>query len=99
MTDHPRQPLVLDDHNVVRFKQNKIIRLLCDEGKINLNDIAIWVARDQVPVEDARQLMQLLGYSVSGYYDLNYTEDVPEEVYEVDSEEADTLWREANDVR
>jgi hypothetical protein len=65
---HPMQPLVLDKHNVIRFKQNKIINYLFDTGRLNLNDLATM----SFPAEDWMQLAQLLGYSVSGYGDLSY---------------------------
>jgi hypothetical protein len=62
------QPLIVDAHNVVRFKRNKIIDYLFCTGKLDLNALA---ALD-FPAEDRMQIAQLLGYSVSGYGDLSY---------------------------
>ncbi len=66
--EHPMQPVVFDKHRVARFKQNKIVRYLIDNGSIDLNHIAIKV----LPKEDQEQFAQLLGYSVCGFGDLSY---------------------------
>lgn len=71
MTDHPIQPVVLDDCNIARFKENKIVRFLLDAGPFDLNQIALMnFAR-----EDHEQLAQLIGYSVSGFGELSYASD------------------------
>lgn len=79
MPEHPKQPTYLDDHGVFRFRPNKIIDWLFEEGLLDLNRISAM----PFPEEDRRQLAQLLGYSVSGYYDLSYAENdpVPESSY------------------
>ena len=69
MTKHPTQPVIMDANGVHRFKRNTIISHLYSIGKIDLNAIAC----EQFPIEDRRQLAQLLGYSVSGYGELSYT--------------------------
>lgn len=71
----PRQPIGLDEDNVVRFKPNAIVRLLLEESKsrgFGLNEIAGAVLTEKVPIEDAVQFWQLLGYSVSGFGDLSF---------------------------
>lgn len=70
---HPMQPLVWDDNNVIRFRRNKIVRYLLDAGPFNLTDLA-----DIEPgKEDWCQLMQLIGYSVSGFGEIDCaSEDV-----------------------
>lgn len=78
MAQHPLQPLVRDEHGVVRFKQNAIIDWLFRTGQLDLNRIAIEV-QQQGWQEEAQQLVQLLGYSLSGYGDLSYVTD---EAYE-----------------
>lgn len=65
---HPIQPLVVDKHGVVRFKQNAIVRWLLDEGPFDLNQIAL----KDFSQEDQEQLAQLIGYSHSGAFDLDY---------------------------
>lgn len=64
----PMQPIEYDEHGVIRFKENTIVRKLLDEGGINLNDIACW----DVSQEDRVQFAQLIGYSVSGFGSLHY---------------------------
>lgn len=65
----PMQPIYIDNHGVARFKENAIVRALLDTGKLNLNDIALLPFSD----EDREQLAQLIGYSVSGFGELNYS--------------------------
>ena len=65
---HPMQPIVFDEHNVARFKENKICSFLIDVGSIDLNDIA----RQNFSDEDRTQFAQLIGHSVSGAGDLPY---------------------------
>ncbi|CAN7373954.1 hypothetical protein LJR231_002240 [Phyllobacterium sp. LjRoot231] len=64
---HPMQPIVWVG-DVIRFKENKIVRHLVDNGSIDLNAIAVM----DFPREDHEQLAQLIGYSVSGFGDLSY---------------------------
>jgi hypothetical protein len=65
---HPMQPLLQDKHGTVRFKENKIVQYLLDNGGINLNHLA----RGEFSQEDWEQFAQLIGYSVSGFGDLSY---------------------------
>jgi hypothetical protein len=64
---HPNQPIGWDNNGVARFKENAIVRLLLDTSPLGLNKIAVmnW------PDGDYTHLMQLIGYSVSGYGDLS----------------------------
>lgn len=64
---HPIQPIHTDEHGVIRFKANAIVRFLLDNGGYNLNQIACM----GFPQEDYEQLMQLIGYSLSGFGDLD----------------------------
>ena len=70
---HPMQPIGWDEKTgkVIRFKQNKIVRMLLDTHKLNLNDIAKMNAKGIFNNDDYTQLMQLIGYSVSGYGELS----------------------------
>jgi hypothetical protein len=71
MTRHPTQPSEEDEHGVLRFKANAIVRFLLDAGPYDMNTLAMMPFTD----EDRRQFAQLIGYSVSGYGDLSYAED------------------------
>ena len=68
---HPMQPLEVDEFNVLRFKQNAIVRHLQERGGIDLNAIA---AMD-FSQDDRVQFAQLIGYSLSGFHELNYVPD------------------------
>jgi hypothetical protein len=68
---HPLQPLVKDEYGVVRFKPNKIVRYLLDNGGIDLN----WLATIDFSREDREQFAQLIGYSLSGFSELSYVRD------------------------
>jgi hypothetical protein len=73
-THHPIQPLVLDPHEVLRFKENPLVRMLVDHGQrtgLGLNELA----RVDVTPEDRMQLAQLIGYSLNGYGTLGYVTD------------------------
>ncbi len=69
-----RQPFVKDRDGVVRFKENKAVRILLDAAQdrgFGLNDLA----RLDISDEDRRQLAQLIGYSLVGYHELSYVSD------------------------
>lgn len=68
---HPIQPLEADDKGTLRFKENKIVRYLLDNGGIDLNQLAIIDFSDN----DREQLSQLIGYSLSGFGDLSHVSD------------------------
>ena len=78
---HPVQPTITDEHGVLRFKANAIIRHLIDYGSISLNDIAVM----NFDNDDRQQLAQLIGYSVDGYADLSFHD--PSIVTEIDTHE------------
>lgn len=68
---HPIQPLVQDARGVIRFKENRIVRHLLENGGIGLNDLAVL----DFSQEDREQFAQLIGYSHSGSGDLGYVSD------------------------
>lgn len=39
--EHPMQPLLKDEHGVLRFKANKIVRFLLDAGPFDMNALAV----------------------------------------------------------
>ena len=66
----PMQPVVVAADGAIRFKQNQIVSdmlELCQKNGLDLNEIAM---RDY-DKDDRSQLMQLIGYSVSGYGSLS----------------------------
>ncbi len=68
---HPMQPVVRDKTGVLRFQANAIARYLLDHGGIDLNRLALLDFTD----DDRMQFAQLIGYSVSGYSELDYASD------------------------
>ncbi len=67
----PIQPIVRDPAGVVRFRENRIVRDLLEEAPYDLNEIAV----RQYSPEDRMQFAQLIGYSISGYADLQFVSD------------------------
>lgn len=67
---HPMQPIVLVD-GVARFKENKIVSWLLDNGPFGMNAIAM----QKFDQDDRAQFAQLVGYSVAGAGDLSYMDD------------------------
>lgn len=71
---HPAQPIEFDEHGVIRFRRNSIVRYLLDYATplgCGLNELATMDFSD----EDRMQLAQLIGYSVSGYGELSYASE------------------------
>jgi hypothetical protein len=71
----PLQPIEWDGHGVIRFRENRIVRKLLDEGPFDMNDIARF---EGITDDERSQFAQLIGYSVSGYGDLSYALGVNE---------------------
>lgn len=66
---HPDQPLHRDNHGVIRFKPNAIVRYILDQpGGLDLNDLS----RMGFSQADWDQFAQLIGYSKTGYDELSY---------------------------
>ena len=61
MRYQPMQPIEIDTQGIMRFRANKIVQYLLDNGGIDLNHLA----RIDFPQEDCDQFIQLIGYSVS----------------------------------
>ena len=59
MARHPVQPLVYDEHGVLRFKKNAIVRFLLDNGNFDLGKLE----RLHFTDEDWEHFLQLIGYS------------------------------------
>ena len=67
----PNQELYLDENERIRFKENKIVNYLLDNGGIDMNHLATI----KFPQEDREQFAQLIGYSHCGYGELSYVSD------------------------
>ena len=79
---HPIQPLAKDEHGVLRFKANAIVRYLLDAGPFDMNHLAVGGFSD----EDHEQFAQLIGYSLSGFSELSYVSNA---VYDAAEKMAD----------
>ncbi len=71
----PIQPLRNDEHGVLRFVPNRIVKKLLEVAPIDLNDIAMMDFTD----EERMQFSQLTGYSLAGFGTLSFVDD---ETYE-----------------
>lgn len=84
--NNPMQPLVKDEHGIIRFKANAIIEYILEHaaevvhqgspngmhrGRLDLSKLAML----DFPQEDREQFAQLIGYSVAGYHELSYVSD------------------------
>ncbi len=65
------QPIVRDADGVVRFRVNRIVRVLLSQGPITLNTLATMDFSD----DERAQFAQLIGYSVSSFGDLSYASE------------------------
>ena len=74
---HPMQQIRWNG-DVIRFRENAIVRFLLDAGPYDLNKLALM----EFSAADRNQLAQLIGYSVGGFGDLSYA--FPEVVAEAD---------------
>lgn len=71
---HPMQPLEIAPGNVLRFKQNAIVRFLLDHAQqtgMSLNKLVIMPFK----TSDWDQFHQLTGYSVSGFCELSHVSE------------------------
>ena len=66
----PMQPTEMVG-TVLRFKGNKVVRHLLDNGGLDMNHLA----SQGFPREDYAQFCQLIGYSVGGFSDLRCSDD------------------------
>ena len=64
------QPIEIDKNGTARFRSNKIVQLLLDDGKYDMGRLALLPFSDS----DRAQFAQLIGYSVCGFGELNYAD-------------------------
>ena len=72
MPPHPMQPVIRDENGIHRFRANKIVEYLLDNGGIDMNHIAA----TKFPKEDRMQFLQLIGFSVCGYCEFECVSDI-----------------------
>jgi hypothetical protein len=82
--EHPIQPVYIDNQQVIRFKPNKLVQYLLDNGGIDMNQLAMLRYDDS----EHEQFAQLIGYSLSGFGELSYVSD---KVYEAANKKAEKL--------
>ena len=80
----PIQPVFRDAHGVERFVANSLVRFLLDAGPYDMYQLAFIQATDA----ERAQFAQLIGYSVSGFFELSYVSD---ELCDVVQRKADAL--------
>lgn len=70
MRKHPIQNVHIDDNGIRRFVENELIRRLVDAYPGGLNSLIIQAKdRGKDGLEDYDQLLQLIGYSVDGFWE------------------------------
>lgn len=73
------RPLIRDSAGTIRFKANVLVCRLYDVASkhgLGLNELILEAIRyGKYPSEDYEELMQLIGYSVSGYCELSGVSD------------------------
>ena len=67
----PLQPVCRDGSGVLRFRANEVVKYILDNGGIDLNQLAV---QGFDPDHEA-QFASLIGYSVSGFSELDYVDD------------------------
>lgn len=69
---HPQQPLVRDEKGVIRFKVNAVVRELLDRAERGEKTDLNWIwGQCRYSTEDLEQFYQLIGYSVSGFGEID----------------------------
>lgn len=72
--DEDQHPLVFDASGLLRFEEDQEICRQFQSGELDLNRLAIDVQRGIVLAERQRKIAKSLGYSVWGYFDLDYVQ-------------------------
>lgn len=70
MKSFPMQPIILASDGVVRFTQNRIVSRL----PYDMNQIVRDYCEGKYTQAEMMQFAQLIGYSISGFGDLNYAD-------------------------
>lgn len=70
---------VIDDRGVQRFDigpASDVVNWLFKQNQLDLNQLAVDFQQGKFPLEAYMEFYMLLGYSVSGMYDLSWMQDV-----------------------
>jgi len=67
---------VMDEGGVQRFKVNSVLRYLVNSGIIGLNELQIAYSQNKFTLDDYRQFCMMIGYSVDGFLDLSFNQDL-----------------------
>lgn len=68
---NPMQPVFIDNYGASQFKSNKIVKFLYEQLHGGMNTLM----QMDFTKNDRQQFAQLIGYSVSGYSELNYVDE------------------------
>lgn len=70
----PMQPVILDQNNRPRFRENRIVTALLDirsqGGKMDMNEIVRRYLKKEFTAAELNQFYMLIGYSVDGFQEL-----------------------------
>lgn len=67
---------IIDNLGVQRFKKDTVIGWLYENGKINLNDLALAYCEGKLDKIEYAEFNMKIGYSVDGWASINYFEDM-----------------------
>jgi len=76
--DYPDQPMHTDHQGEIRFRSNRIVRVLLERTRAHgftLNEIMDMAGCGAFSRDELRQLAQLLGYTLGGYLELDFVDD------------------------
>jgi len=86
-TEYPIQPIEFDNKGVIRFKKNRIIEDLLNTSHMDFNKICLKHQEGYYTLEEYEQLNMLIGYSISGFGDLEgVSREMVEEVEKIAEE-------------
>jgi hypothetical protein len=69
------QKIIIDDKNIIRFKENKIVKYLIENGPLGMAGVDAIAIENNFSTADREQLAQLVGCSISEYGALGYVSD------------------------
>lgn len=73
--------IITDESGEKRFKQNRIINVLLDLGKLTIENIWCFYEYGMFSLEDLEEFFQLIGFSVKEYNQIKQFDKVPVVTY------------------